>query len=244
MFRPASISVITDDADEAVEIASTEIESLRSYHSTMQSALRSFVWQARSISTTQAPSTALRLASGMDTLLDDLKDQYPSSLSSDAKATVPVHRRKSTEIDALAGEMLAHALAFEGIAAVSQPAASVNANYLAKLDLKGADIVCLQLLRRSSDPARHAGRRPAKTMARCACPRSGAMECAGGTVDRRILETLNADAVVTSVEEVRRTFTASSTLKKQWQPNKPQCLTTTQSVLARLRNWGLGGCQT
>jgi hypothetical protein len=78
----------------------------------------------------------------MDTLLDDLRDEYPSSLSPEGKPTVLCIGGK-WEIDALAGEMLAHALAFEGIAAASQPAASVNADYLAKLDLKGADIVCL-----------------------------------------------------------------------------------------------------
>ena len=74
----------------------------------------------------------------MDTLLDDLRDQYRTSLSPEARPTVLCIGGK-WEIDALAGEMLAHALACEGIAAAFQPAASVNADYLARLDLKGAD---------------------------------------------------------------------------------------------------------
>jgi hypothetical protein len=56
--------------------------------------------------------------------------------------------------------MLAHALASEGIAAASQSAAGVNADYLAKLDLKGANIVCLSYLTpHPAIPARHACRR-------------------------------------------------------------------------------------
>ena len=95
----------------------------------------------------------------MDTLLDDLRDQHPSTLGSEEKPAVLCIGGK-WEIDALAGEMLAHALALEGIAASFQPPASVNADYLAKLDLKGADIVCLSYFTpKPAIPARHACRR-------------------------------------------------------------------------------------
>ena len=103
---------------------------------------------------------------------------------SGGRANGSVHRRKMG-IDALAGEMLAHALAFEGIAAASQPAASVNADYLAKLDLKGATLSASATLRRPSHPRPPRLPASAKTMAEYS-HRSGAMERAAGTIDRRI----------------------------------------------------------
>ena len=176
--------LIANDADEAVEIASTEIEksSIISFYDAI--GIEVLLSGKRGVS----PQRKRRAppASGKWNGYTARRSEGPIPLLPEfgCKGNGPVHRRKIPEIDALAGEMLAHALAFEGIAAVSQPAASVNANYLAKLDLKGADIVCLQLLcAESSDP--RSPRRPAsaKTMAECAY-RSGAMECAGGTVDR------------------------------------------------------------
>lgn len=151
--------LIANDADEAFEIATTEIEksSLVSFYDEIgievlrlasQEHLRSAHAEHR-----------LRLATGMDVLLDDLREQYPSSLGSKAKPAVLCIGGK-WEIDALSGEMLAHALAMEGIAADFQPAATITADYLARLDLKGADIVCLSYFTpNAAIPARHGCRR-------------------------------------------------------------------------------------
>ena len=195
--------LIANDADEAVEIASIEIE--KSSVVSFYDAIGIEVLRLASEEYLQNASAEhrLRLASGMDTLLDDLKDQYPSSLSPEAKPTVLCIGGK-LEIDALAGEMLAHALAFEGVAAVSQPAASVNANYLANLDLKGADIVCLSYFTPSSAiPARHACRRLRRrwpdiriVLALWNAPPE--------LLTDESLATFKADAVVTSVEEAVR----------------------------------------
>ncbi|XIA64390.1 GAF domain-containing protein [Bradyrhizobium sp. TZ2] len=195
--------LIADDADEAVEIASAEIEksSVISFYDTigievLRLASEEYLQKA-------SAEHRLRLASGMDTLLDDLRDQYPASLSPEAKPTLLCIGGK-WEIDALAGEMLAHALAFEGIAAASQPAASVNAGYLAKLDLKGADIVCLSYFTPNpAIPARHACRRLRRrwpnvriVLALWRAPLE--------LLSDESLEKLKADAVVTSVEEAVR----------------------------------------
>jgi hypothetical protein len=139
----------------------------------------------------------------MDALLDDLKDQYPSVLGAEAKPAVLCIGGK-WEIDALAGEMLAHALAFEEIAAASQPAASVNADYLAKLDLKGADIVCLSYFTPNpAIPARHACRR-----LRIRWPNMRIVLALWNAPPELLtdesLATLKADAVVTSVDEAVR----------------------------------------
>jgi hypothetical protein len=100
--------------------------------------------------------------------------------------------------------MLAHALALEGIAASFQPAASVNADYLAKLDLKGADILCISYFTTNPViPARHACRRLRRrwpgvriVLALWNAPTE--------LLGHESIEALKADAVVTSVHEAVR----------------------------------------
>ncbi|MBS7700307.1 MULTISPECIES: AI-2E family transporter [unclassified Chelatococcus] len=192
--------LIADDADEAIEIANSEIE---------KSSLVSF-YDAAGIEVLRLASQEhlrnasaehrLRLANGLDRLLDDLRDQYPSSLSPEARPAVLCIGGK-WEIDAVAGEMLAHALAIEGIAADFHPPASMNADYLAKLDLKGADVVCLSYFTsRPNTPARHACRRLRRrwpdlriVLALWNAPPE--------LLTDESVEALRADAVVTSVQE-------------------------------------------
>jgi hypothetical protein len=195
--------LIADDADEAVEIASAEIE--KSSVISFYDAIGIGVLRLASEEYLQNASAEhrLRLAAGMDTLLDDLRDQYPASLSPDAKPTVLCIGGK-WEIDALAGEMLAHALGFEGIAAASQPAASVDADYLAKLDLKGADIVCLSYFTPNpAIPARHACRRLRRRWPNVRIVLA-LWNAPPELLTDESLAALKADAVVTSVEEAIR----------------------------------------
>jgi predicted PurR-regulated permease PerM len=195
--------LIANDADEAAEIASTEIEksSVVSFYNeigieVLRLASEEYLQNA-------SAEHRLRLASGMDTLLDDLKDQYPSSLGPEAKLTVLCIGGK-WEIDALAGEMLAHALAFEGVAAVSQPAAIVNADSLAKLDLKGADIICLSYF--TSNPAIPAGHTCQRLRRRW--PNIRIVLALWNAPPELLTDesraAFKADAVVTSVEEAVR----------------------------------------
>ena len=195
--------LIADDADEAVDIASTEIE--KSSVVSFYDAIGIEVLRLASEEYLQNASAEhrLRLASGMDTLLDDLKDQYPSRLSPEATPSVLCIGGK-WEIDALAGEMLAHALALEGIAAAYQPAASVNADYLAKLDLKGADIVCLSYFTPNpAIPARHACRRLRRRWPNMRIV-VALWNAPPELLTDESLAAFKADAVVTSVEEAVR----------------------------------------
>ena len=192
--------LIANDADEAVEIASTEIE--KSSVISFYDAIGIEVLRLASEEYLQNASAEhrLRLVSGMDSLLDDLRDQYPSSLSPEAKPTVLCIGGK-WEIDALAGEMLAHALACEGIAAAFQPAASVNANYLANLDLKGADIVCLSYFTPNpAIPARHACRRLRRRWPNLRIVLA-LWKAPPELLTDESLVALKADAVVTSIDE-------------------------------------------
>jgi predicted PurR-regulated permease PerM len=195
--------LIANDADEAIEIANAEIErsSVKSFYDV--TGIEVLRLASEEYHQNASAAHRLRLASGMDALLDDLKDQYPSALNPETKPAVLCIGGK-WEIDALGGEMLAHALACEGIAAVSQPAASADANYLAKLDLKGADIVCLSYFTANpAIPARHACRRLRQrwpslriVLALWNAPPEALTD--------ELLDKLKADAVVTSVEEAVR----------------------------------------
>ena len=195
--------LIANDADEAIEIAISEIE--KSSVVSFYDAIGIDVLRLASEEHLRNASAEhrLRLLSGMDALLEDLRDQHPSTLGSEEKPAVLCIGGK-WEIDALAGEMLAHALALEGIAASFQPPASVNADYLAKLDLKGASIICLSYL--TTNPvisARHACRRLRRrwpnvriVLALWSAPPE--------LLKSESLAALKVDAVVTSVQEAVR----------------------------------------
>jgi predicted PurR-regulated permease PerM len=192
--------LIANDVDEASEIAGTEIErtSIVSFYDAI--GIEVLRLASEEHLRNASAEHRLRLADGMETLLDDLKDQYPSSLGSEAKPTVLCIGGK-WEIDALASEMLAHALAIEGVAADSQPAASANADYLAKLDLKGADIVCLSYFSPSpAVPARHACRRLRRRWPNVRIV-LGLWNAPPALLSSESVESLEADAVVTSVQE-------------------------------------------
>ena len=195
--------LIADETDEAIEIASAEIEksSVISFYDAvgidvLRLASEEYLRNA-------SADHRMRLLKGMDALLDDLRDQNPSTLGSEEKPAVLCIGGK-WELDALAGEMLAHALALEGIAASFQPPASVDAAYLAKLDLKGANIVCLSYFTTSPMiPARHACRRLRRRWPNVRVVLA-LWNAPSEVLTSETLAALKIDAVVTSVQEAVR----------------------------------------
>jgi predicted PurR-regulated permease PerM len=192
--------LIADDPDEAVEIASAEIEksSVSSfYNATGIEVLR---LASEEYFDNASAEHRLRLVTGTDSLLKELRDEFPVPPTSEATISVLCIGGK-WEIDALAGTMLAHALAFDGIFAVAQPAASVNADYLAKLDLRGADIVCLSYFTPNpAIPARHASRRLRRRWPNVRIVLA-LWNAPPELLTEESLVMLGADTVVTSVEE-------------------------------------------
>jgi predicted PurR-regulated permease PerM len=195
--------LIANDADEALEIAAAEIDK-----SSLVSFYDAFGIEVLRLASEEHLRNAsaehrLRLANGMDALLDDLRDQFPSSPGSGAKPAVLCIGGK-WEIDALAGEMLAHALATEGIAADFQPAASVNASYLTKLELQGADIVCLSYFTSNPTiPARHACRRLRRRWPNIRIVLA-LWNAPPELLTEESIEALKVNAIVTSVQEAVR----------------------------------------
>jgi predicted PurR-regulated permease PerM len=195
--------LIANDADEAIEVANTEIEnsSLVSFYDRI--GIEVLRLASEEHFRNASAEHRLRLASGMDTLLDDLTDQYPSPLAPGTAPTVLCLGGK-WEIDTMGGEMLAHALAVEGIAATSLPAATITADYVAKLDLQGADIVCLSYFTpRPAISARHVCQRLRRSWPNVRIVLA-LWNAPPELLANEALEALRADATVTSIEEAVR----------------------------------------
>lgn len=81
-----------------------------------------------------------RVVTGMDRLLDELTELHPPPAGG---RPVAVCIGGKWEVDTLAARMLAHALSLQGRPAEHRPAAALNAETLARLDLRGARSVCI-----------------------------------------------------------------------------------------------------
>lgn len=143
--------LIADDPEDAIEIVDDTIEDdavVDFYNDYGIEVLRKV---SDDYHATARPEHRLRVANGMDALLDDLREEYPGQVDPASKPQVACIGGR-WEIDSVACEMLAHALAMEGIAATTRREGIATARYVAKLDLDGIDIVCLSYF--SREPAR------------------------------------------------------------------------------------------
>ncbi|MGV6875277.1 AI-2E family transporter [Pseudochelatococcus sp. B33] len=134
--------LIADDADEAIEIVEEAIGdgSVTEFYNNhgievLRRVSEDYMNNARA-------EHRLRVANGMDVLLDDLRAQHPAMLDPTTPPRVACIGGK-WEIDSVAGEMLVHALMLEGIPSVPRREGIVTARYIDKLDLDGIEIVCL-----------------------------------------------------------------------------------------------------
>ncbi len=151
--------LIADDAAEAIEIAVTEIDgtSPRAFYNDVGIAVLRLASEDYFRYATS--EHRLRIADGMDALLDDLWEQYPPPVPADAEPQVVCLAGK-WEVDGFACRMIAHALALEGVPAGTRPPMAVSRASVDSLDLSRATVVCLSYF--TSDPvvpARHLCRR-------------------------------------------------------------------------------------
>lgn len=152
--------LIAGDVDEVIEIAEAEIKesSERAFYDDI--GLKVLRLASEDHADVASAEHRLRIVSGMDDLLDELADQnLPDTQPVPVRETVICIGGK-WEVDAIAARMLANALRHEGVAAASRPAASINAEYVANLDLEGVALVCLSYFSpEPALPARHFCRR-------------------------------------------------------------------------------------
>ena len=159
-----------------------------------------------------------RVVTGMDALLDDIAEQHPGSVETGHPTTVCIGAK--WEVDTLAARMMAHALSTEHSPAEHRPAATVSSDYIARLDLKGAQVVLLSYF--SRDP---------KIPARQFCKRLrrrwpdvhiilGLWNAPAELLGEDAVKALGADAVVTSVNEavIRIVGLTGAQLESGFQP--------------------------
>ncbi len=153
--------LLADNVEEAIDLASEQAESggvTAFYNEVGLPVLRMASSDHAAVATAEHRH---RVVSGMDALIDDLVEQHPAGETGarGLPASVVCIGGK-WEVDTLAAKMLAHALSSEGQQAEFRPANVVSAEYIARLDLAGAQTVCLSYF--SAQPqaqARHFCRR-------------------------------------------------------------------------------------
>ena len=194
--------LLADNVEEAIELATEQAVDGKVtpfYSEVGLPVLRMATTDHASNSTAEH---RLRIVRGMEALIEELEEQYPppaASSSSGVPLTVCIGGK--WEVDTLAARMLAHSLSLEGQPAEHRAAATVTADYISRLDLAGAQTVCISYF--SPEPqvqARHFCRRlrrrwpdvkivlalwnaPAELLGEDAC------------------KSLGADAVVTAISE-------------------------------------------
>jgi len=134
--------LLAGDVEEAIELAGDQVAATSPadfYNDTGVPALRLAAIDHTAVSSTEHRH---RVASGLAVLLRDLRDEHPAPAA--GSGPVPVLCIGARwEVDSLAAEMLAHALALGGQPARALPATVVSADHLQTLDLGGVRVVCL-----------------------------------------------------------------------------------------------------
>ncbi|RXT54886.1 histidine kinase [Bosea sp. Tri-44] len=141
--------LLANDVEEAIEIAEGEIDTLSvvPFYDAVGIAVLRLASDDYGRQATAAHR--LRVAEGMDALLEELREEHPAAVVTDSAPKVVCIGGK-WEIDAIAAEMLAHALGLEGIPAQTRRVVHVTASSVARLDLDGAPVVCINYF--SSEP--------------------------------------------------------------------------------------------
>lgn len=130
------------DVDEAVELSHQLTEEAGSvpqfYDEVALPALRMAVSDYQTASTSEH---RLRIVTGMEALLDEMRDQHPAAPLATAARPAVLCLGGKWELDAIAAQMVAHALALAGTPATHDAALATDPQALARLDLRGVEAV-------------------------------------------------------------------------------------------------------
>lgn len=189
--------LLADDSDEAIAIAFEEIEdtSVLGFYDdvgleVLRQASADFHVHARA-------EHRLRIANGMDLLLEDLVAEYPVAPA--GPATVVCFGGK-WDVDSFAAEMLVHSLGLSGVPAEHRQIIGVNNRTIEGLELDAAELVCVGYFTPEPDAATRAFLRRLRrhwpelkiVLAYWNAP---------ANVVEQASNTLEADGVVTSINE-------------------------------------------
>ena len=136
--------LLADDVDGAVELATERVDVPDAggvagfYHHVGVPALRLASGDHAQVASAEHRH---RLVSGTDRVIDELRAQYPPPAAGAALRVVCIGGK--WEADRLASRMLVHALALSGVSAEHHAGGLGGTEAVAKLDLQGAQMVCL-----------------------------------------------------------------------------------------------------
>lgn len=192
--------LIANDPDDAIDIAEDVIEeeSVTEFYNdegmeVLRQASIDYINNARA-------EHRLRIANGMDELLEHIRDEHPADLPEGAAPRVACIAGK-WEIDRQACEMLAHSLQLDGLPAVVRAAGSVTSRYVAGLELEGVQVVLLSFFSREPDAAARNLTRRIRARWPDVKVVLGLWGVPADALDKRRREALGADAVVASIKE-------------------------------------------
>jgi predicted PurR-regulated permease PerM/GAF domain-containing protein len=132
--------LLAGDPEGASEIAVEEAQdhTLQGFYN--DSAIPALVQAAGHHVSVSSVTHRHRISSGMAAVIAELRDEYPAPRADSASAQVLVVGAR-WEVDTLAADMLAHALASESVNAALLPPSSIAAERIGSLDLTGVQVV-------------------------------------------------------------------------------------------------------
>ncbi len=134
--------LLAGDVEEAIDMAGTQIgaSTVQAFYS--ECAVPALQLAANDHRRVSSVEHRLRVSTGIHALVRELRDEHPPAVVSEAGPLLLCIGAR-WEVDAVAADMLAHALALDGINARSMPAGAVSAEQISRLDLAGVQGVCL-----------------------------------------------------------------------------------------------------
>jgi predicted PurR-regulated permease PerM len=212
--------LIADDADEAIDIAHAELKklSLKSfYHEIGIEVLR---LASREHLRSATAEHRWRVANGMERLLEDLREEYPTELQPHGTKVVACMGGK-WELDNLASDMLAHALGTAGVRAEFIRVPAVTSKAIEDLHLDNVELVCLSYFTANPQaPARHFCRRLRHRWPRVRIVLA-LWNAPPELLENEVHKTLGADEVVTTVNEAILRIEHMAAAAAGHQPGKP-----------------------
>ena len=191
--------LLADDVEDAVELALEHAEQsspVAFYGELGVPALRLATSAHATVATAEHRH---RLVLGMERVIEEIREQYPVDLTLEPEIICIGGR---WEVDTLAADMAAHALALAGPASRVAETGVVSARYVSRLDLLGARVVCLSYF--SPNPVIHAKHFVRRLKARW--PDLRIVLAVWNTPelmnDSELIERTGADEVATSMEEL------------------------------------------
>ncbi len=144
--------VLAGSRDAAIEIATDEAQAqspLRFYDDIAVPVLRRASLDHGEVASAEHRH---RVNTGMAEVIDEVRRQHVGKPAGDRLDCLCIGGRWA--IDTLGAQMAAHALALDGLSTDVVPAAHITADYMARLDPRGATTVCLVFF--AAEPHKHA----------------------------------------------------------------------------------------